>query len=154
MIGFKKPANDLLQLLTNRHLALENYQFESIRVIKDNEKLANALTDVKNDNKYPPFDLNYPRHAIAAEAHRRANPINELLIEVMPKLYVNDPAYIFTGTDPTINLRDAIKNNLSGFKKFDAEFLTLMRACGSHSRITTDYLLNQKPAHASMPRRL
>lgn len=136
LIGNKTPANNMRQLLTNRHLALENYQFESMR---ENEALDLALTETAHDQKYPAFDDSYFK-IVAKEAYLKADDIDALLVKVMPKLYVDDPSYLFSGTDPKINLLTEAKKSPS-LNEFNELFLTFMRAFGSHSRNTVSHIL-------------
>lgn len=142
IIGIKGPAENLRQLLTNRHLALENYQFESIRAILSNKNLGVALSDLIQDQQYPAFDNSYSRQIIALEAHGRASKVDLLLNQAMPSLYVADPSYKFSGTDPSINLREiSFLNERAAATKLEQEFLVLMRAFGSHTRNTVRTLL-------------
>lgn len=142
LMGIKTPAQNLRQLLTNRHLTLENYQFESIRNIASNELLKRALGDSSEDKKYPAFYKNYPRKVVAEEAHSRANMLDGLITKAFPSTYVLEPSYIFTGTDPSINMRDlAFKHNWLEAQKLEIEFLNRMRAYGSHTRNALKYIL-------------
>lgn len=142
IMGIKTPAQNLRQLLTNRHLTLENYEFESIRNIQSNELLQRALSDRSEDKKYPEYYKNYPRKVVAEEAHSRANMIDGLITKAFPSIYVLEPTHIFTGTDPSINMRDlAFKYNWLEAQKLEFEFLNRMRAYGSHTRNALKYIL-------------
>ena len=135
LLGVPKPAQDLRQLLTNRHLVLENYQFESAKNISSNDLLSRALTNYNQDKKYPIFSTQYPREIVAKESHDRANLLDSLIVNSVPAKYVNKPDYIFTGTDPLINIREiAFKHNFLQAHKLDFEFINLMSAYGSHTR--------------------
>ncbi len=47
----------------------------------------------------------------------------------LPSLYVSDPTYKFTGTDPSLNMREiAFRHNASAAAKLEEELLLLMRA--------------------------
>lgn len=144
IIGIKTPAQNLRQLLTNRHLALENYQFESTRILGVNPALAQALADIQEDKKYPHWDLNYARHVIAKQSHGQAQLVDALLLKAMPTLYVADPSYLFSGTDDSINLREiSFNNNKAEANKLEGEFLSLMKAFGAHTRNVAKALLPQ-----------
>jgi len=142
IFGIKTPAQNIRQLLTNRHLALENYEFEAIRNIKSNELLQQALADISEDKTYPDYYKNYPRKIVAEEAHSRANMLDALIVKAFPARYVLEPSYIFTGTDPNINMRAlAFKHNWLESQKLEFEFLNRMRAFGSHTRNALKYIL-------------
>jgi hypothetical protein len=142
IIGIKTPAQNLRQLLTNRHLALENYEFESVRNMSSNDLLKRALSDTSQDKSYVDFYKNYPRKIVAQEAHARANMLDALITKAFPARYVLDPAYIFTGTDPSINMRElAFEHNWSEAQKLEMEFLNRMRAFGAHTRNVLKYIL-------------
>lgn len=137
IIGIKGPAENLRQLLTNRHLALENYQFESIRMLANNKNLLSVLTDETSGPHYPPFDHTYPRQIIAQEAHGRADQVDFLLNQALPPLYVADPRYKFSGTDPSINLREiSYAHEKVAAAQLEKAFLMLMRAYAAHTRAT------------------
>jgi len=134
IIGIKKPAEDMRQLLTNRHLALENYQFESMRARTNNRLLA-ALSDTSPDQQYRSYDSLYPRDVITTQAHSHAAEVDLLLTKALPRSYVNEPSYEFTGTDPSINLLEiSHKHDHEAANMLDDAFLSLMRAFGTHTR--------------------
>jgi hypothetical protein len=142
IIGVDKQAADLRQLLTNRHLALENFQFESIRAILHNKNLELALSDVSHDQQYPAFDNSYARQIITTHSLARAETTDSLLRKALPSMYVTDPSFIFPGPDPTLNLRGiAFSHDKIAATKLEQEFLSLMKALGSHTRNTVRSLL-------------
>lgn len=142
IMGIKKPAQDMRQLLTNKHLALENYQFESIRNLSSNNLLNQVLTDSQADKNYPPFTFDYARKIVAQEARSRANHTDMLIKLAFPSGYVKDPEYIFSGTDSSINLRDrAFSHDPQSAQKLEFDFLNLMRSYGSHTRNTIKALI-------------
>lgn len=137
IIGIKGPAENLRQLLTNRHLGLENYQFESIRAIANNINLFGVLSNEIPDREYPLFSPTYARQIIAKEARSRADQVDFLLNQALPSLYVADPTYKFSGTDPSINLREiSFVHETTAAMRLEQEFLVLMRSFAAHTRTT------------------
>jgi hypothetical protein len=133
LIGIKKPAQNLRQLLTNRHLALETYELESL--LSPNSLLTEALADFKADNNYSPWQNSYARTVVAHEAHGRAEKMNLLVRNAFSPDYVDDPAYLFNNINLNLKLREnAFLNNPSHAQALEDEFLKCMRAFGAHTR--------------------
>jgi hypothetical protein len=142
LLGFKTPAQNVRQLLTNRHLALENYQLESTINLSSNDALKKALQDNNLDKKYPDFTFNYTRNIVAKEAHERATTTDNLLQRALPHVYVSDPTYIFPSAEAGLNLRElAFKKDPKEAQKLELDFLALMKSFGAHTRNALKSLL-------------
>lgn len=148
LLGFHALKQNTIQLLTNRHFALENYEYNLLRVaVLDNGQsnpLVHALADQQHDTVYPRYNNFYPRAIVAKESHNRAAVIDQDVREAFPSHYINDSSYIFYTTDPKINLLEVAKVNPA--LKVDAlnkQLVTIMQSVGSHTRNFTRYVLEK-----------
>jgi hypothetical protein len=94
MVGIKGPYNDAVQLLSNRHTALEKLQ---------QELLAEAY--LKKDTRYPVFVAlraqgecpvwtdRTPRGIISAQSHALADKTDRAVARIVPEHLVSDPTF-------------------------------------------------------------
>lgn len=147
--GFRKPMQNMRQLLTNRHFALENYQYFSLLDLNVNHPLKDALRKGRHDPRYPLADLEYPRATVALESYNSAEVINALLIKALPARFVKDPRYVIPDEDEMPNLRQiAFKRSEKNALSLEEEFLNLMSATGVHTRNMIEYVwrsVNNQP---------
>ncbi|MCB1177814.1 MAG: phospholipase [Leptospiraceae bacterium] len=85
MIGLDGGKNAIIERLSDRHTAIEHYQYDilnEILVAKDYENsMVQAYKKTDNDSKYPKFDLSYPREVIAKESNERAEDLDDKIGE-------------------------------------------------------------------------
>lgn len=148
-IGYEATAQNLTQLILNRHYSLENYVYflmqDLIKNNANNHPLLIAITDVKHDANYPSYSDSYPRNIIAKESFEEKNRINTALVDALPKKYVLDPYYIFLRTEPDVNVYASVKQHqTSEMTKLNEEVALLFRNFGSHVRNVIRYTLGLK----------
>lgn len=138
MAGAKKPRNNAVQRLTNRHLALENYQFHLLHQLYTDKKLdAPALMsfrDSKLDAGYGAFGASYVRGVLTKDADRLADPTDSALEKSCPARLVSDPAYLFEQTEPDINMVKVMEADPKKRAILDAQLTHLLTTFGAHSR--------------------
>ena len=91
IIGISGPADDALQLVSNRHIALETYQkIVMERTLRNNK--TNVIFDVLN-NSYDTqaYTDDLPRSLLARDSNALARKINKVLTNYMPKDFVLNP---------------------------------------------------------------
>ncbi len=145
MIGISSTKQNVIQLITNKHMSLENYESNLVKTefqnVSSNGIMLTALSDLKNDARYPVYSESYPRNIIAYESHEFANQIDDTLINTFPEKYVLDPNYIFYETETNVNLYELSKHNNISTDKINTDISTLLRALGSHTRIVIRYVI-------------
>ena len=99
MLGAKGPQTRAVQLVTNRHLAVENHQYELLlelyRTGRPPHPVMQALQDVRLDAAYPGFTPGYVREVLTKESHARAKKTDRTLEKSLPARLVSDPSYQF-----------------------------------------------------------
>jgi hypothetical protein len=139
MVGWAKPKQDLVVLLSNRHLALEAYQAKLVlnaTASHADNAIIRALHDTGQDMRYPAWSDLYARDVVAQQSYDYANTLNAILVNALPKAYVQDPAFDFGASDVKINkLMDAMsKMDPAKVNTFNDSIAELLGHFGAHSR--------------------
>jgi len=138
-LGFHKAMDDLIQLVSNRHLSFEVFQRDAIRRAYENHEENNpvllALSQTKNDSSHKPFDNETIRTVLSREASAKADALAEAVVKWMPSHLVKDPAYNF---DPAVREEyvydDLLKNNKDAIPPLEDMIADLFESVGVQSR--------------------
>ncbi|MEP7057654.1 MAG: hypothetical protein ABI809_07765 [Caldimonas sp.] len=107
IVGWHAPKTDAIALVTNRHLALENYQLHRIRAAYLRGDRADAalraLQDTARDAASPYTDAS-PRAAITLQSAGYADALDRTLEARLPRKYISEPSYVFGETEPDLDL--------------------------------------------------
>ncbi len=148
LIFIKSPAQHLIQIESNSHFSLENYEYfklaAAIEKPNENKDIIQALSNSSIDSSYPQYNDNYPRKIVAQESHAKANLIDETIHLAFPSNYITDPNYMFYQTDPNINMvkiTEALHN--PALKDLDNELLGILGSIGAHTRNVVRYGLSK-----------
>jgi hypothetical protein len=99
MLGFPRSKDNAVQIVSNRHSALEDFQWYILRDAYDkndeNHPLFVALT---NPISMVEYYVNFPREVAAKESAKRAKRIDRSLKKLMPKRLVSDPKFEAPGS--------------------------------------------------------
>ena len=106
MAGKDQAKKDAIQLVSNRHGALEKYQKYATRD-QFAKKGANILTTV-GKTAVPVYNDNVPRDNVSKMAANQAKETDRILVECMPKQYVSDPKVEFNDLPGTDKIMDTV----------------------------------------------
>ena len=139
MVGLPQWKDDLIILLSNRHLALESYQATALRrnaVLQRDSALEVSLRSMDRDGFYPAWGDNYVRDVVSAQAAAKGANLVQTLLESMPKTYVSDPKFDFGPQSSTIALNDEVDKAASSESRqhLEAAVAELLGNYGAHSR--------------------
>jgi hypothetical protein len=94
LIGFSRPMADAIQLVSNRHTAIEKFQQvamqEAYRTKNREYPVFVALRSVK---PCPAWNDRTPRHVISAESNALAGKADRVMEQTMPWHWVSDPTF-------------------------------------------------------------
>lgn len=140
MAGFPKRRDDLIVLLSNRHLALEKFQNESMvasaRAGTDTA-LERALRELQRDASYPQWTALYARDTVAREAHASATQTVRTILATVPAAYVSDPSFDFGVKESGIRLLTEMeKQGPTRRADLEQQVAQLLARLGAHSRNT------------------
>jgi len=100
MLGIGGPKADAVQLVSNRHTALEKFvQIILQRAYRQEETGHPILAALRSADAAPPYGDAVPRQVVAKQASERAEETDRILEECMPRQFVSDTAFEI-GTSP------------------------------------------------------
>ena len=138
MAGLSGMKNDMVTLLSNRHLALEKYQSEVLlnsALAKQDTPIDQALRQTDKDASYPEWHDLYLRNVVSAQAASYGNRIAQTLVDSMPTGFVSDPNYDFGANEERVTLVKELVNVPTEAKlRLDALVAELLANFGAHSR--------------------
>ena len=113
LIGLHGGKERAVTLVTNRHLAIENFQRQRVRtawLTADRSDPAwRALIDVAHDGAAV-YDDATPRAVITVQSRALADAVDEALARHLPPRYTSEPSYLFGETDPGVDLERVSKS--------------------------------------------
>ena len=139
-VGLHGAKNDAVQLVTNRHFALENFQFHALKAdyeaARFDSPLMVALRDRSGDAALGPWRDGAVRGDVSLAAAAASTATDMLLVASLPARLVSDPNFVFTeagGSSPDL---DALLRAQSPAQRAVLEqgIVPLMRAFGAESR--------------------
>ncbi len=139
MVGWSKPKQDLVVLLSNRHLALEAYQAKLVlngSTPGNDSPIIRALHGATQDAHYAAWSNLYARDVVAKQAYSDGDRLNTILVAALPANYVQDPDFDFGGSDVKINdLMSAMATmDKTRVQQLDDSIAVLLGHFGAHSR--------------------
>jgi len=138
MAGFPRLKDEMIVLLSNRHLALEKYQNQliySAAQAKQDTAFEQALRNTAKDASYPAWTDLYARDVVSLQAHALAPQLVERLVDALPKRYVSDPSFDFGVHESGIDLVAELKKQGNAkLAPLNSTVSELMGNFGAHSR--------------------
>jgi len=138
MMGMPSKKNDMIILLSNRHLALEKYQNQTLYSAATAKQFGIADKSLRNMDKdvsYPVWSSLYARDVVSRQSHALGNKLTDIIVDGMPALYVNDASYDFGPKESGIDLKTEIsKLDAKKVANLDNTIAELLENFGSHSR--------------------
>ena len=94
MAGIHGPKNDAVQLVSNRHTALEKFVQVILRRAYLNGETDNPiLVALRFAPDVPSYEDSVPRDVIARLSHEKSEKPDETMEDTMPKKFVSDPSF-------------------------------------------------------------
>jgi hypothetical protein len=138
MVGMPGAKNNMVVLLSNRHLALEKYQTELLQnAARDGQEtpVQKALHNTGSDPTYPEWNGNYLHDVVSVQSAAYAPQLVQTLLATLPDDYVSDPSFDFGVHEPDINLTEELaKRDPKDRSRLENAIATLMGHFGAHSR--------------------
>ncbi|MBC7919424.1 MAG: phospholipase [Rhodoferax sp.] len=138
MVGMEGMKNDMIVLLSNRHLALEKYQAEVLfnsAMAKEDTPMDVALRRADKDASYPEWNDRYLRDVVAAQAVSFGPRLVQTLVSTLPAGYVSNPGFDFGLQEESISLVKELSVNAPDSRaNLDAIVADLLANFGAHSR--------------------
>lgn len=138
--GFHAPKDRAIRLVSNRHLALENYQYHRMRdgYLNKNpdDALLRATRNTSADAAQAPWSDATPRQVVSQQAYDWADRTDRMLEHALPARYISDPAYVFEQTEPDIDLFAVLQRAPQNMQDDMTQLASgLMQHFGTQSRV-------------------
>ena len=138
MAGFPKWKDEMIVLLSNRHLALEKYQNQLLfnaAQAKREGAVERSLRSPEQDGKYPAWSDLYTRDVVARQSYALGVRLTEVLLSALPPRYVSDPSFDFGVKESDINLVGELSTQEAAKRaRLDTLLEELLGNFGAHSR--------------------
>ena len=138
MAGMSGKKDNMIILLSNRHLALEKYQNQTLyrAALAKQEGIADkALRNTDKDATYPVWSSLYARDVVSRESHAYGDKLTQIIVDSMPPMYVNDASFDFGPKEAAIDLKTEVsKLDSAKVATLDKAVAELLGNFGSHSR--------------------
>lgn len=146
LLGFHQAKNHAITLVSNRHLALENYQYHRMRAAylhpAGDDALFLACRDTSRDQFNILFDEWTPRKVVAKDAHALADAADRIVASSLPARYTADPDYDFGKSEKGIDLFELAGKSPAGTQQGMTDLTAgLLRNFGRHTRSLVRKLL-------------
>ena len=150
MVGLPKWKNEMIVLLSNRHLAMENYESALIRSAAKTRTpsvLGATLHDTSLDPHYPAWTDRYVRDVVSKEAYDAGAATDRSLVNTLPARYVSDPGFDFGVQSAKIDLiKELAAIDPAQRAHLDTTIAELLGHFGVHSRALVRSMLDGRPA--------
>lgn len=138
MAGFPRMKDEMIVLLSNRHLALEKYQNQLLynaALARRETAIERALRSSDKEARYPAWSDVYARDVVSQQSYAFGAKLTDILVDTLPPGYVSDPSFDFGVKESGIDLVTEL-NKQDGSKraKLDSAIVELMGNFGAHSR--------------------
>ena len=107
IVGVHGPKEAAIQLVTNRHFALENFERSWMRAAWSDRAGADvgidALRNTRLDGSVA-YNDDWPRRVVSSQANDAADAIDEALVAWLQPKYTSDPGYVFGVTQAGLDI--------------------------------------------------
>ncbi|TSA18599.1 MAG: hypothetical protein D4R74_00875 [Betaproteobacteria bacterium] len=148
LLGWHEAKKQAITLVSNRHLSLENYQYQRMRKAfargDAEDALIHAAKDVSADAGRAAFANGAVRDIVTRESNGLAAATDRVLEQSLPAKYVSDPAYILGETELEPDLYGVVNQSPPAAQTAMSGMVTgLLRNFGAHTRAFVRSLLAQ-----------
>jgi hypothetical protein len=138
MAGFAAMKDEMIVLLSNRHLVLEKYQNQMLhKAARDRLETAleKTLRNGDKDASYPAWSEFYARDVVSSQSYALGSKLTGILVDTLPAGYVSDPGFDFGVKESGIDLLAELgKQDASQRTRLDNALTELLGNFGAHSR--------------------
>jgi hypothetical protein len=139
LLHYPARKDRAIRLVSNRHLALENYQFRRMRDAYQRhdfgDALLRAIRDPSIDAGYRVYSDKVVREVVSREAHAAADATDRTLEHSLPPKYISDPGYVFSETETGVDLFTLLAQSpTAAQREMESMVAMLMGHFGAHSR--------------------
>jgi hypothetical protein len=139
LMGAHGRKQDVITLVSNRHAALENYQYRRMHAAYLRQDSDDVLLRACRETAKAiaaPYSPNQVRNSISLQSHAAADATDAMLERVLPQKYISDPRYVLGETEPDLDMFTVLKNLTPEQQALMTNMVAnLMKNFGTHTRI-------------------
>lgn len=135
MLGFPKSKDNAVQIVSNRHSVLEEYQWQMLRSAYESGNMEHPLIQaLKAPIATVEYTKDFPRNVVAKESADRAKRIDKLLKRWMPEKLVSDPTFLTPGSAELKNIMQLTKSEKGeeAFSQMDGALAEIFQSYSMH----------------------
>ena len=105
--GVHGPKEAAVQLVTNRHFALENFERSWLRAAWSDRAVVDVGIDALRNTRLDgtaAYNDDWPRRVVSSQANDAADAIDEALVAWLRPKYTSDPGYVFGVTQAGVDI--------------------------------------------------
>jgi len=149
IVGLHGPKTRAIALLTNRHLALENFEqhwlHDALEAGRSNDPALEALRGRPGEPVAPFGDASL-RDSVTRRAFDAADAIDSALLATLPARLTSDPDYVFGVTEPDLDVHALLaRDDPAAESALQVATLPLLREFGARSRDYVAAILAASP---------
>ena len=146
LLGFHSQKEQAVRFVSNRHLALENYQYHRMKnayLRKDPEDaLLRAVRNRSADAGQADYLDSSVRQIVSKQAYELGERTDQTIERTLPGKYISEPTYVFEQTEPDIDLFAMLGRAPRSMQDGMTDMVsTLMEHFGTQSRVFIASLL-------------
>ena len=110
MLGFPRSKDNAVQIVSNRHSVLEQFQWVVVKKAYQNDPENNVIIKaLKNPIEHVDFSQDFARNVTSRESVDRSKRVDKNLKKWSPKILVSDPKFEAPGSKELDNLIELMK---------------------------------------------
>ncbi|RPI89425.1 MAG: hypothetical protein EHM32_12690 [Spirochaetales bacterium] len=99
MLGFAESKNGAIQLVSNRHTILEEFQENVLRKAYDDKNPGHPLFQaLRNPLEVLPYGDDFPRRVVAKESAMKSGAVDAQIEKYFPERLISDPSFEASGS--------------------------------------------------------
>ncbi|HPO12898.1 MAG TPA: hypothetical protein PLI09_05600 [Candidatus Hydrogenedentes bacterium] len=110
MLGWTTPQENALQLVSNRHMALEIFEGDLLaQATQDHNTLDTVMAALMQPREIPAYTDDIPRGRLAEASHGMSKQVDKEIAKYMPSEFVSDPDVELMGLEERYQLVEMIE---------------------------------------------
>ncbi|MEW5846388.1 MAG: hypothetical protein AB1777_09005 [Bacteroidota bacterium] len=145
IVGFPKSKNDAVQLVSNKHSVLEQFQWLAMREAYKNYNTNPLIAALASDTPVTPYSDDFARNVISKISVDRSRKVDKALKTYCPPLLVRNPSFEASKSKELDNLMQEIINykGKQGIDELNALLIEMLRTYSMSLRSYYNAIINK-----------
>lgn len=145
IIGFPKSKNDAVQLVSNKHSVLEQFQWLAMREAYNNYDTNPLIEALKAETPITPYSDDFARNVVSQISVDRSRKVDKALKTYCPPLLVKNPGFEASKSKELDNLMHEIINykGNQGVEELNALLIEMLRTYSMSLRSYYNAIINK-----------